>query len=52
MIKRSAALTNYELQILDGVCRVIIEVCDEILSGQLLDQFVVDAINSGAGLCC
>jgi aspartate ammonia-lyase len=50
MIKRSAALTNYELQILDErIARVIIEVCDEILSGQLLDQFVVDAINSGAG---
>lgn len=50
MIKRSAALTNYELQILDErIARVIIEVCDEILSGQLLDQFVVDVINSGAG---
>ena len=50
MIKRSAALTNYELQILDErIARVIIEVCDEILSGQFLDQFVVDAINSGAG---
>lgn len=50
MIKRSAALTNYELQILDErIARAIIQVCDEILSGQFLDQFVVDAINSGAG---
>ncbi|HEU4482848.1 MAG TPA: aspartate ammonia-lyase [Nitrososphaeraceae archaeon] len=50
MIKRSAALTNFELQILDErIARVIIQVCDEILSGQFLDQFVVDAINSGAG---
>ncbi len=50
MIKRSAALTNFELQILDErIARVIIQVCDEILSGQFLDQFVVDPINSGAG---
>lgn len=50
MIKRSAALTNFELQILDErIARAIIQVCDEILSGQFLDQFVVDAINSGAG---
>jgi aspartate ammonia-lyase len=50
MIKRSAALTNFELQILDEkISKVIIQACDEILSGQFLDQFVVDAINSGAG---
>ena len=50
MIKRSAALTNFELQVLDEkIAKAIIQVSDEILSGQLLDQFVVDAINSGAG---
>jgi aspartate ammonia-lyase len=50
MIKRSAALTNFELQILDEkIAKVIILACDEILSGQFLDHFVVDAINSGAG---
>ena len=50
MIKRSAALTNFELQILDEkIAKVIIQACDEILSGQFLDHFVVDAINSGAG---
>jgi aspartate ammonia-lyase len=50
MIKRSAALTNYELQVLDErIAKVIIQACDEILSGQFLDQFVIDAINSGAG---
>jgi aspartate ammonia-lyase len=50
MIKRSAAVTNFELQILDEkIAKVIIQACDEILSGQFLDQFVVDAINSGAG---
>ena len=50
MIKRSAAFTNFELQILDEkIAKVIIQACDEILSGQFLDHFVVDAINSGAG---
>ena len=50
MIKKSAALTNFELQVLDErIAKVIIQACDEILSGQFLDQFVVDAINSGAG---
>jgi aspartate ammonia-lyase len=51
MIKRSASLTNYELQVLDErIAKVIIQACDEILSGQFLDQFVIDAINSGASL--
>lgn len=50
MIKRSAALANRELKALDAEkSRAIIKACDEILSGNLLDQFVVEAINSGAG---
>ncbi|HJT85135.1 MAG TPA: aspartate ammonia-lyase [Nitrososphaeraceae archaeon] len=50
MIKRSAALTNFELGILDEeIADSIIEASDEILAGQLLDQFVVEPINSGAG---
>ena len=50
MIKRSAALANRDLSSLDvDKARAIVRACDEILSGKLLDQFVVDAINSGAG---
>jgi len=50
MIKRSAALANRELKVLDEQkAKAIVRACDEILSGKLLDQFVVDAINSGAG---
>src|SRR6185295_18600259 len=50
MIKRSAALANRELKTLDAEkSKAIVKACDEILSGKLLDQFVVDAINSGAG---
>jgi aspartate ammonia-lyase len=50
MIKRSAALTNSELGVLEEkIAKSIIQACDEILSGQFIDQFVVEAINSGAG---
>ena len=50
MIKRSAALSNMDLKALDAKkAKAIVRACDEILSGRLLDQFVVEAINSGAG---
>jgi aspartate ammonia-lyase len=50
MIKRSAALANKELKALDAQkADAIVKACDEILSGKLLDQFMVEAINSGAG---
>jgi aspartate ammonia-lyase len=50
MIKRSAALANKELKVLDaGKASAIVKACDEILAGKLHDQFVVEAINSGAG---
>lgn len=50
MIKRSAALANRDLKVLDAEkARAIVKACDEILAGNLLDQFVVEAINSGAG---
>lgn len=50
MIKRSAALANRELKVLDAQkAGAIVKACDEILKGKLLDQFVVEAINSGAG---
>jgi aspartate ammonia-lyase len=50
MIKRSAAMANKELNALDqSKADAIIKACDEVLSGKLLDQFVIEAINSGAG---
>lgn len=50
MVKRSAALANVNLKKLDAKKgNAIVRVCDEILNGSLLDQFVIDAINSGAG---
>lgn len=50
MIKRSAAIANKELKVLDEEkSDAIVKACNEILSGMLLDQFIVEAINSGAG---
>ncbi len=50
MIKRSAAIANIKTKAIDAKRgRAIIRACDLILSGKYVDQFVVDAINSGAG---
>src|ERR671924_1040287 len=50
MIKRSAALANKNLHILDiDKADAIIKSCDEILDGRFVDQFILDSINSGAG---
>jgi aspartate ammonia-lyase len=50
MIKRSAALANKDLKALDNdKAQAIVKACDEILAGRLVDEFVVEAINSGAG---
>ncbi len=50
MIKRSAANANLKVGTIDKKrAMVIINACDKILAGKFLDQFVVDAINSGAG---
>ncbi len=50
MIKRSAAVANMKSgSIAKKQGRAIVQACDKILSGKFLDQFIVDAINSGAG---
>ena len=50
MIKRSAAVANQKSGVIDKKkARAIISASDKILSGKFQDQFVVDAINSGAG---
>lgn len=50
IIKRSAALANMQLKKLDSKKgNAIVKACDEVLHGSLTEQFVVDAINSGAG---
>jgi aspartate ammonia-lyase len=50
MIKRSAALANNDLKALDSdKAQAIVQACDEIMTGKLLDEFMVETINSGAG---
>ena len=50
MVKRSAALANKSLRLLDReITDAIIRSCDEILDGKFIDQFVLDSVNSGAG---
>lgn len=50
MVKKAAAITNEKSGKLDQqIAQVIIQACDEILDGNLRDQFIVDAIQGGAG---
>jgi aspartate ammonia-lyase len=50
MIKKSAALANKELEVLEkDISDAIVKASDEILKNKFLDQFVIDSINSGAG---
>ncbi len=50
MIKRSAAVANIKSKAISTKQgRAVVRACDKILAGGFVDQFVVDAINSGAG---
>ena len=50
MVKKAAAITTEKSGKLDQqIAQVIIQACDEILDGNLRDQFIVDAIQGGAG---
>ncbi|TQR54342.1 aspartate ammonia-lyase [Campylobacter troglodytis] len=49
-VKKSAAMANYELGLLDKkIEQAIIKACDKILAGGYYDQFVVDMFQGGAG---
>lgn len=50
IIKKAAAVINYQLGLLNNSkSKAIIKVCDEILNGNLVNQFVVDPYQAGAG---
>lgn len=50
MVKKAAAITNEKSGKLDQrIAQAIIQACDEILDGKLRNQFIVDAIQGGAG---
>ena len=49
-VKKASALANHQLGILDDAKKdALIRACDDILKGELHDQFVVDIIQGGAG---
>lgn len=49
-VKKAVALANYELGLLEEHKKnAIKEACDEIISGHLHDQFIVDMMQGGAG---
>src|SRR4030067_1629134 len=49
-VKKAAAKANMEVAWLDTkIGAAIVERCDEVLGGKLLDQFVVDVFQAGAG---
>ena len=49
-IKKAAAYTNMTAHILDEkIGNAIVKACDEIIEGKLHSQFIVDAIQGGAG---
>jgi aspartate ammonia-lyase len=50
LIKKAAAAANIQVGWLDKkIGKAIIEACDEVFGGKLLDQFVVDVFQAGAG---
>lgn len=50
VIKKAAAMANLHAgELKQEVASAIIRACDEILSGKLRDQFIVDPIQGGAG---
>jgi aspartate ammonia-lyase len=49
-VKQAAALANNELGLLDDAkAQAIVKACEEIREGRLLEEFVVDVIQGGAG---
>jgi aspartate ammonia-lyase len=49
-VKKAAAMANRDLGVLDAkVANAIIQACDRLIAGEMLDQFVTDFIQGGAG---
>lgn len=49
-LKKACATVNMKLGVLDKtISKAIIQACDEILQGNLRDQFVLDVFQAGAG---
>jgi aspartate ammonia-lyase len=50
LVKKASAIANIQVEWLDKkIGSAVIQACDEVLAGKLLDQFVVDVFQAGAG---
>lgn len=50
MVKKAATIANAKVNWLDEEReKAIVQTCDEVLMGKLLDQFIVDVFQAGAG---
>ncbi|SDY63387.1 aspartate ammonia-lyase [Proteiniborus ethanoligenes] len=50
LVKKASAITNREVELLNKkIESAIIQACDEIVLGNLHDQFIIDPIQGGAG---
>lgn len=49
-VKKAAAITNYDAGLLtQETADAIVKACDEVMDGRFADEFIVDAIQGGAG---
>jgi aspartate ammonia-lyase len=49
-VKKAAAMANRDLGVLDRkIADAIVKACDKLIAGEMLDQFVTDFIQGGAG---
>ncbi len=49
-IKKAAAIANNKVGVIDAkIADAIVQACEEILEGKLLEYFIVDSIQGGAG---
>ena len=49
-VKKAAALANRDLGAIDArVADAIVQGCDRLIAGEMLDQFITDFIQGGAG---
>ncbi len=49
-LKKASAITNREVGVYDEcIANAIVTACDEILDGKMLENFIIDAIQGGAG---
>ena len=49
-VKKAAAMANRDLGVLDAqIADAIIRACDRVIAGEMLEQFITDFIQGGAG---